>query len=59
MFFKKETTNNSLLTAIDNGSLDNILGGGKLLSERDVISESDKEVIRRINEKRDHDAEDR
>ncbi|MCR5094403.1 MAG: PAS domain-containing protein [Lachnospiraceae bacterium] len=51
MFFKKETTNNSLLTAIDNGSLDNILGGGKLLSERDVTSESDKEVIRRINEK--------
>lgn len=59
MFFKKEITNNSLLTAIDNGSLDNILGGGKLLSERDVTSESDKEVIRRINEKRDRDAEDR
>ena len=31
----------------------------RVKEERDVTSESDKEVIRRINEKRDRDAEDR
>ena len=51
MLFKKETTKDSLLAAIDSGSLDNILNGGKLISDPDVISESNKEVIRRINEK--------
>jgi hypothetical protein len=51
MFFRKETTNASLLAAIDSGSLDNVLKGGNLISDKGVISESDKEAIRRINDK--------
>ncbi|MCR4590367.1 MAG: PAS domain-containing protein [Lachnospiraceae bacterium] len=51
MFFKKETNNDSLLAAIDSGSLDNVLKGENLISYQGVASESDKEAIRRINDK--------
>ena len=51
MFFKKETNNAPLLAAIDGGSLDNVLKGGKLISDQDVISEGDRETVRRINDK--------
>ncbi len=51
MLFKKETTNASLLAAIESGSLDNVLKGGNLINYQGVTSESDKEVIRLINDK--------
>ena len=51
MLFKKKTTNDSLLAAIDSGCVDNVLKGGNLMSDQEVTSESDKEVIRRINDK--------
>ena len=49
--FLKETTNDGLLAAIDSGSIDNALKGGKLINDHGVISDSDKEVIRLINDK--------
>jgi PAS domain S-box-containing protein len=51
MLFRKETTNDSLLAAIDSGSLDNVLKGGNLINDQGTISESDREAIRRINDK--------
>ena len=51
MLFNKKTTNDSLLSAIDNGSVDNVLNGGRLISDREVVSESDREAVRRINDK--------
>ena len=51
MFFKKKTTNDSLLAAIDSGSIDNLLKGGSLISDRGGFSESDREAIKRINDK--------
>lgn len=51
MLFKKDTTIDSLLAAVDSGSVDNVLNGGELISEQGVISERGKEVIRRINDK--------
>ena len=51
MFFKKEITNSSLLAAIDSGNVDNVRKGGSLISNPGEVSESDKEIIRRINDK--------
>ncbi len=51
MFNKKKPANDSLLAAIDSGSIDNVLKGRPLMSDQGVVSESDKEVIRRVNEK--------
>ena len=51
MFFKKESTNESLLAAIDSGSIDNLLKGGRLISDQGGFSESDREAIKRINDK--------
>ncbi|MBQ2453495.1 MAG: hypothetical protein II497_03520, partial [Lachnospiraceae bacterium] len=51
MFFKKKTTNDSLLAAIDSGSIDNLLKGGSLISDQGGFSESDREAIKRINDK--------
>ena len=51
MFFRKETASASLLAAIDSSTLENVLEGGKLISHQEVSSESDREVIRRINDK--------
>ncbi|MCR5055165.1 MAG: PAS domain-containing protein [Lachnospiraceae bacterium] len=51
MFNKKKMTNDFLLAAIDNSSVENVLKGGSLISDRDVTSESDREAIRRINDK--------
>ncbi len=51
MFFKKETGNASLISAVESGGLDNILKGGKLINDPEGVSESDKEVIRLVNEK--------
>ena len=53
MFFKKETNKDSLLAAIESGSVDNVLNGGKLISEQGIVSESDKAAIRQINDKAD------
>ncbi|MCR5687883.1 MAG: PAS domain-containing protein [Lachnospiraceae bacterium] len=50
MLFKRETTNQSLLAAIDGANLDSALKGS-LISENAVDSEDDKEVVRRINAK--------
>ncbi|MCR4643034.1 MAG: PAS domain-containing protein [Lachnospiraceae bacterium] len=50
MFGKKNNTNDVLLAAIENSSVDKLLNGGELLSARGAVSESDREVIRRINE---------
>ncbi len=51
MFFNKEITNSSLLAAIDSGNVDNVRKGGSLISNPGEVSESDKEIIRRINDK--------
>nr|MCR4588157.1 PAS domain-containing protein [Lachnospiraceae bacterium] len=51
MVFKKETTSDALLAAIDNCSVDDSLKGGDLISEREVTSERDKKAIREINDK--------
>ena len=51
MLFKKESTNESLLAAIDSGSIDNLLKGGRLISDQGGFSESDREAINRINDK--------
>ncbi len=51
MFFKKEITNSSLLAAIDSGNVDNVRKGGSLISNPGEVSESEKEIIRRINDK--------
>lgn len=51
MLFKKESTNESLLAAIDSGSIDNLLKGGRLISDQGGFSESDREAIKRINDK--------
>ena len=52
MFSKKEAANTaSLLAAIDNGSVDNILKSGKLINDQGSVSESSKEVIKHINKK--------
>ncbi|MCR5420561.1 MAG: PAS domain-containing protein [Lachnospiraceae bacterium] len=51
MLFKKETTNDPLLAAIESGSVDNVLNGGDLISSKEVISEKSREVIRQINDK--------
>lgn len=42
MLFKKKTTNDSLLAAIDSGCVDNVLKGGDLMSDQGVISEAAK-----------------
>ncbi len=51
MFYKKKVNNDALLEAIADGSVENVIKGGKLLSEQGVESENDKEAIRSINEK--------
>ena len=51
MFFKKETSNDSLLAAIESGRVDNVLKGGNLINDQGVASESDREAIRQINDK--------
>ncbi|RKM59869.1 PAS domain S-box protein [Butyrivibrio sp. CB08] len=51
MFFKKETSNASLLAAIEGGDLENVLKGGNLISDVEAVSESEKEVIDLINAK--------
>lgn len=51
MFFKKETTNTSLLTAIESSSLDDVLKGGNLISDQGTTSEGEKEAIKLINDK--------
>ncbi len=51
MVFKKETGNDALLAAIENGSVDNVLKGGKLIADKGVASGNDREAIRLINEK--------
>ena len=48
MFFKKEKTNDALLEALDGGSVENVLKGGKLISDSLVNSESDREAIFRV-----------
>ena len=50
MLFRKEKSNQSLLAAIEGASPDNVIQGGKLISDHDVVSESGKEVIRLIND---------
>lgn len=50
MFFKKETSNNSLLAAIESSNADNVIKGGVLMSDQNVVSENDKEAIRKIND---------
>ena len=50
MLFKKETNNSSLLAAVESASVDNVLKGGNLISDKQVASENDREVIRRIND---------
>ncbi|MCR5474326.1 MAG: PAS domain-containing protein, partial [Lachnospiraceae bacterium] len=49
MLFKKETTNQALLEAIDGSNVEDVIKGGDLISSRGVVSDSDKEVIQRIN----------
>ena len=39
MIFKKKTTNDALLAAIDNGCVDDVLKGGNLISDEGVASE--------------------
>ncbi len=51
MFFKKEPSNASLLAAIENANLDDVLNGGDLISDEEVVSDSDREIIQLINEK--------
>ncbi len=51
MFFKKDTTIDSLLSAVDISSVDNVLGGGNLISDDEVTSEKGKEVIRLLNDR--------
>ena len=51
MLFQKKTTNDSLLAAIENSREDNVIKGGELLSDQGDLSESGKEVVRRINDK--------
>ncbi len=51
MLFKKEVINDHLLMVIDNGSVDNVLKGGNLLSDHDIPSENEKRAIRQINDK--------
>ncbi len=51
MLLKKKTTNDSLLAAIESSSIDNVLNGGDLISDQEVISENDKKAIRQINDK--------
>ena len=50
MFFKKIRDNDALLDAIQGGSVDNVLKGGKLISNHEAVSESEKEAIQRIND---------
>jgi len=50
MFFKKEATHDSLLAAIDNGSVDDALNGRNLLSDQGVVSEGGRKAIRQIND---------
>lgn len=49
MLFKKKTTNDSLLAAIDSGSVDNVINGGDLMSDQGVISESGKKAFLRYS----------
>ncbi len=51
MFFKKEINNDSLLAAIESGSVENVLKGENLISCQGTVSESDREAIRLINDK--------
>ena len=51
MFNNKKSTYDSLLAAIDNSSIENALKGEGLVSDQDVVSKSDKETVRRINDK--------
>ena len=48
MFFKKIRDNDALLDAIQGGSVDNVLKGGKLISNHEAVSESEKEAIQRL-----------
>ncbi|MCR5717015.1 MAG: PAS domain-containing protein [Lachnospiraceae bacterium] len=50
MLFKKETTTDALLKAIDHCSVDNSLNGGDLISDQEVTSVTDKQAIRQIND---------
>ena len=51
MLFKKEAINDLLLTAIEGGSLEDARNGKAMISDKGIVSENDKEVIRRINDK--------
>ena len=51
MFLRKETTNASLLTAIESGNVDDVLKGGNLISDQGTFSAREKEAIRQINDK--------
>ena len=51
MFLRKETTNASLLTAIESGNVDDVLKGGNLISDQGTFSDREKEAIRQINDK--------
>ncbi len=50
MLFKKEATQDSLLEAIENGSVDDALNGRSLLSDQGVVSEGGRKAIRQIND---------
>ena len=51
MLFGKVKNNDALLEALAGSSVDNVLKGGKLISENSVTSDSDKEAIQKINDK--------
>ena len=46
--WQEKNTNDFLIAAIESGSVDKLLNGGELLSAGGAVSESDREVIRRI-----------
>ena len=50
MFFNKVKNNDALLEAIQGGSIDNVINGGKLISNPGNVSDGEKEVIQRIND---------
>ena len=51
MLFRKEKTNDVLLEAIESGSVDNVLKGGKLISNTSAVSDSEKEALKQLNDK--------
>ena len=50
MFFNKVKNNDALIEAIQGGSIDNVINGGKLISNPGNVSDGEKEVIQRIND---------